>query len=697
MSNSYSGSAIRVRRSNDNVELNIGFDAGGNLDTASLLSFVGVNNTALYSEEFDNAWWTKNHVTVTPNQAIAPDGTMTADLLSESGTLNHSIFSSTQISWTGGISWSWNMSVYVKKGPGTAAPNTFALSWAGGNIIGNSPYVLFNISTGTIVEVQSNSADTNFGYSIDPVGDGWFRCAMWGTLTPSATVNRYTAGVIRFNANLNTITNAYYTGNTQANMYIWGWQFIRKANDTSVLTTQPYTKTTAAESGNGYVTTWYDQSSSYDAVQTTSTKQPQIVSAGVLLTQNNKPTIKFDGVDDFFVTGTYSFTSTDKLYGAYVSTTELANASAMVVGQYRQTNTQAVYILGYSNTANTWVTTRNSAGTIAITYLHGSYAINTQYLAESQLDLLNTKSVLKIKTWRNNIAEPMTTNGGTTTALPNISMPISIGADVIGTTWKFKGNIQEIVLYYNADKTSERASIATNINNYYNIYTPTPAPNLTTGLFGIWNGDGNTNDTYGTLNGSATGGLTYSVGKNGNAFTFNNSSTTMVSFPINSWTTGDNFSFSLWFNVTSLTSASQALISNYGYTNSPVSYFGWGLRVSTGGLTFQRLVGTGAVEEFSSGTVTANQWHHVVVTRNGSVTKVYLNGDLVGGRYSNTATAYSNTVPRIGLRMDTDTTNPVWPMTNGSKIDEVYLWTRAITDDEAKLLYNSGNGQYYPF
>ena len=40
----YTGNAIRVRRSSDNGEQNIGFDANGNLDTASLLSFVGAGN-----------------------------------------------------------------------------------------------------------------------------------------------------------------------------------------------------------------------------------------------------------------------------------------------------------------------------------------------------------------------------------------------------------------------------------------------------------------------------------------------------------------------------------------------------------------------------------------------------------------------------------------------------------------------------
>ncbi len=40
----YSGNAITVRRSSDNTSQNIGFDANGNLDTASLLSFVGAGN-----------------------------------------------------------------------------------------------------------------------------------------------------------------------------------------------------------------------------------------------------------------------------------------------------------------------------------------------------------------------------------------------------------------------------------------------------------------------------------------------------------------------------------------------------------------------------------------------------------------------------------------------------------------------------
>ena len=40
----YTGSAIRVRRSSDNTEQNIGFDGNGNLDESALTTFVGANN-----------------------------------------------------------------------------------------------------------------------------------------------------------------------------------------------------------------------------------------------------------------------------------------------------------------------------------------------------------------------------------------------------------------------------------------------------------------------------------------------------------------------------------------------------------------------------------------------------------------------------------------------------------------------------
>lgn len=49
----YTGDSVRVRRSSDNAEQDIGFDANGDLDTAALNTFVGANDgfvTTLYDQ-----------------------------------------------------------------------------------------------------------------------------------------------------------------------------------------------------------------------------------------------------------------------------------------------------------------------------------------------------------------------------------------------------------------------------------------------------------------------------------------------------------------------------------------------------------------------------------------------------------------------------------------------------------------------
>lgn len=464
--NDYTGSAIRVRRSSDNTTLDVGFDANGNLDTASMLSFVGSNNQALYSEEFDNAYWSKYITTVTPNQTTAPDGTMTADLLAENTSNNyHTLYNATALSFAVGTN--WNVSVYVKKGPGTSAPNTIILGFPSPTT--NTfphPCVLFDISSGVVLDSSNASNDANFGSSIVDAGNGWWRCSVWGTVT--AAGNRYQVGVIRFNNNLNTLNTSTYVGSAQSNIYIWGYQFQKALNDTSVLTTQPYTKTTAtALDGNGFISIWYDQSSTYNASQQASANQPQIVSAGSLITTNGKPTVKFDGSNDFLVTNDYPFITTSKIYVAHVSSIETTNVTSMVVGHYLQFN-QSIYLMGYRSTGRSLVALRDLV--TSYSYDFNTYNINTQYLYETQLDTLNSTSTLRVLNYRNNSLETMNTNANFNGSLPTFTQPLSIGADKVGTNFKFKGNIQEIVAYYNQNQPSNRTGIASNINSYYSIY-----------------------------------------------------------------------------------------------------------------------------------------------------------------------------------------------------------------------------------
>jgi hypothetical protein len=60
----YTGSAIRVRRSNDNSEQDIGFTSSGNLDTASLKTFIGANN-AFVTTWYDQSGNARNAIQTT--------------------------------------------------------------------------------------------------------------------------------------------------------------------------------------------------------------------------------------------------------------------------------------------------------------------------------------------------------------------------------------------------------------------------------------------------------------------------------------------------------------------------------------------------------------------------------------------------------------------------------------------------------
>jgi hypothetical protein len=68
LKSSYSGSAVRVRRSSDNTEQDIGFTASGNLDTSALLAFTG---TGALDNGFVTTWYDQSGNGVNALQTIA--------------------------------------------------------------------------------------------------------------------------------------------------------------------------------------------------------------------------------------------------------------------------------------------------------------------------------------------------------------------------------------------------------------------------------------------------------------------------------------------------------------------------------------------------------------------------------------------------------------------------------------------------
>ena len=129
---------------------------------------TGRRNLLTYTEQFDNAVWQKNNLTITANTSAAPDGTTKADTLTGSGSGGTFLRGPAVTSAAAVI-----VSFYVKSGTATTCTigdvNIGALA-------------VFNLSTGTVA--------SGAGASISSSGNGWYRCAV--TYTPVSSTTGFT-------------------------------------------------------------------------------------------------------------------------------------------------------------------------------------------------------------------------------------------------------------------------------------------------------------------------------------------------------------------------------------------------------------------------------------------------------------------------------------------------------------------------
>ena len=124
-------------------------------------------NLLQYSERFDQSVWNNTNVDITPNIAIAPDGTQTAYRLTNTSADPAGI--SKTISVTG----THTGSVYAKYDG-----NTDWVRLASG---ASGPKCWFDLNNGTV------GTQTDGTGNIQNVGDGWYRLSLTGDFTPSAS------------------------------------------------------------------------------------------------------------------------------------------------------------------------------------------------------------------------------------------------------------------------------------------------------------------------------------------------------------------------------------------------------------------------------------------------------------------------------------------------------------------------------
>lgn len=178
-----------------------GVDVNKDLTPYGGVAKVTLSNMCTYSEQLDNAGWTKANVTISANSVVAPDGTLTAD------TVTNTVIDGAHTIYSAGITVVaasvYRMSVYLK--------------------YSNHPYIVvrsqspatsllnINMSTGTIASTGS----TILSHSMQSVGNGWYRVQF--TYTKAAGVTDHVTITIANSA----YAESWNSTSSEA-VYAWG-------------------------------------------------------------------------------------------------------------------------------------------------------------------------------------------------------------------------------------------------------------------------------------------------------------------------------------------------------------------------------------------------------------------------------------------------------------------------------------------
>lgn len=222
---------------------------------------------------------------------------------------------------------------------------------------------------------------------------------------------------------------------------------------------------------NGFVTTWYDQSgNNKNGVQSSATSQPKIYdSVTGVLTQNGKPTVSFDGSNDFLNCGLLNGGTKPNNFSA-MNVSRVSNivtlrrifgstdSGGAVAWNYASfgSDSDSKMFLSAGNSANTGLYILAKSATNNTT----SQQLNAQYY---------TNGNNFIDYYRNGLGQAM---------IYPIGQPGSnnIGAEQITTIGRhgalnsnyFIGDQQENIVYP-SDQTANRVAIENDIKTYYGI------------------------------------------------------------------------------------------------------------------------------------------------------------------------------------------------------------------------------------
>ena len=654
LSATYSGSAIRVRRSSDNAEQNIGFDTGGNLDTTSLLSFVGVVSgfvTTWYDQSGNgnNAFQTassaqpqivNNGSIITRNSKPYIEATssryfqFTTELYNASGS-EYSLWMTYEKDAGG------NHAILLKDGS-----NYLWLDYGTQQKISNSASINISEAHATntlylINTIAGNSVSTQYRNSLSLNSSGASGVAR-STHLPSPSYRTAKITMSEF---------IYYPTNktsqiSEISANINGYYSIYTPN------------------GSAFVTTWYDQSGNgRNATQTSASSQPMILSSGSINLVGGKPSIYFNGANS--ISCPYNVGTTNEMY-------------------FLTQTTDTMYLYP-SNTSSNYgfVAYQNSS----------SNGLNLNYGSPQ----LYSNGFLKSVTNRNDIYNVL--NGYKLSVHKGANLSTWSGNPTLfgvypGGGFEYTGDLQEWLIY--STLQGSQSQIESNINSHYSLWDSSIVQsglvmNLDASFKSSYLGTGTTwydISGSGNNNGTLTNGVGYSS-TNGGVMTFDGVNDFVNCGNSSTFNQTNALTLSTWVKINSL-SSENTLIGKQWCNLNQYSYL---LYVNTQGKLIFDTANSGACNGYfsaytSTNSLSINTWYNVVISFTNASIKIYLNGQLISGSLSgiNTGLFVGNAPVLLGTYRGLS--GNYASMLNGN-MGSTLIYNTALSDSEVTQNFNA--------
>jgi hypothetical protein len=217
-----------------------------------------------------------------------------------------------------------------------------------------------------------------------------------------------------------------------------------------------------AGAGDAFVEVWYDQSGfGFNATQANVVKQPKIVSAGALIIENGRPSIRFDGVDDQLVfgnsnTNNFTFFLVAKPFASHeidaqsnTGTLGTSGQKYLLGARWEDSNAGQGLSMGSNGISNY----EHGSGYMPAT---GVYAGTTSGLRIIDIIYTNRRPTIYL--------DGIGVRTGVTSAKPTVISSNQIGSGSYGA---FIGLLSEVRLYDRSLITSDRKAIECDIAHYY--------------------------------------------------------------------------------------------------------------------------------------------------------------------------------------------------------------------------------------